>query len=117
VSEFRCRISRVRMKDGASVTILPTPMTHGDPDQPENWQGKLIQHAKQIAGHSATHSELDGYVVVGLYSDGSTSMGIRLPDRIPRALMPAYVSELIRREIIVEPEAERVFDDHFQRVE
>jgi hypothetical protein len=105
------------MKDGASVTILPTPMDHGDPENPENWRGRLIEHAKRIADYDEPHSKLDGFLVVGLYTDGTTSIGLRIPERLPRALIPAYISEVLRRDVITEREAERVFDEHFQWVE
>lgn len=117
MSEFTARISRVRMKDGASVTILPTPMDHGDPKSPENWRGKMIEHAKRIAGYDEPSSQLDGFLVIGMYSDGTTSIGLRIPDRLPRALVPAYISEVLRRDVITEKEAARVFDEHFEWVE
>jgi hypothetical protein len=117
MSEFAARISRVRMKDGASVTILPTPMDYGDPDLPENWRGKLIEHAKRIAGYDEPKSELDGFLVIGMFSDGSTSIGLRIPDRLPRPLIPGYVAEILRRDVITECAAERVFDAHFEWVE
>lgn len=117
MTDFAARISRVHMKDGASVTILPTPMDNGNPEQPENWRGKLIEHAKQIAGQDAPGSKLDGFVIMGMYSDGCTSLGFRIPDRLPRALIPAYVCEVLRRDVVTAREAEVVFDEHFQWVD
>lgn len=117
MTEFRARISRVRTKAGAHLSFLPTPLTWGDPAEPENWRGKLVHHAKTIADNDETGSKLDGFAVIGFFSDGSTSIGFRMPERIPRCLMPAYVAEILRRDVITDHEAERVFDDKFEWVE
>jgi hypothetical protein len=117
VSEFGARLSRVRMKSGADLSLLPTPLNFGDPADPENWRGKLVQHAKQIADNDETGSKLDGFIVLGMYSDGSTSIGYRLPDRLPRCLIPAYAAEILRRDVITDNEAELVFDRKFEWVE
>lgn len=117
MTEFRARIARVRMRDGASVSILPTPRNFGDPENPENWRGKLVQHAKDIADNDDPGSKLDGYIVIGMYSDGCTSIGYRMPSRIPPCLVPAYVAELLRRDVISETAASRVFDNMFQWVD
>ena len=115
---FAARIARVRMKNGgADVRVLNTPQPDTFDGKPDNLIGRIVSHAKEIAGQSETGSRLDGFVVIGLFSDGKTSAGVRLPDRLPRCLMPAYVSELLRRDLITHNEAETVFDDHFQWVD
>ena len=115
--EFAARISRVRMKNGADVSILPTPMDYGDPDAPENWRGAAVRCAKRLAEFDQPHSKLDGFITLGFYSDGSTSLGFRVPERIPRCLLPAYVADLLRRDAIMEQAAADKFDQMFQWVE
>lgn len=111
MTEFRARIRSVRMKGGgASVRILPTPEQHDG----ENWNGKLIENAKHIAGYEG---EMDGYLVLGLFADGTRSMGFRLPRRIPRELWPAYVAEVLRTDLITEWEAEGTFHRIFEWVD
>lgn len=114
---FGARIRRVRMRDGADVSILPTPMLNKLGDEPENWRGKLIANAKGIADQGSPDSKLDGFIIIGLFDDGANSIGFRLPERVPTSLWPAYVAEILRRDIVTEREAERVFDDKFQWVE
>lgn len=111
--DFRARISRVRMKEGASVTILPG----GRQPDAESVHGLLRRYASQISDMDGPGSALDGFIVIGIFSDGMTSVGYDLPTRIPRALAVPYLSEVMRRDIIMDAEAERVFDDKFQWVE
>jgi hypothetical protein len=115
--QFAARISRVRMKDGADITILPTPMDHGDPEEPENWRGAVIRCAKRVAEFDETHSRLEGFIVLGFYTDGSSSLGFRMPTHIPRCLLPGYVAEILRRDVIVATEAAEEFDRRFEWVE
>lgn len=112
------RLRSVTMKNGgAKVRVLHTPTTHEIDGVPENWQGRIIDHARHIAGLSTPDRQLDGFVIVGLFSDGTSSIGCRVPASIPRCLLPAYVEELVRRDVVTENKAERVFDQRFQWVE
>jgi hypothetical protein len=112
------RLRSIRYKDGrAALHVLHTPMVDECNGEPENWRGKLIEHSKNIACQDGAGSLLDGYLVVGLFSDGMTSVAYRLPERIPQCLAMAYISEIIRRDVVTEREAERVFDDKFEWVE
>lgn len=95
------RIGKIRLKaGGAEVRIL-----HQEQPNPggENWRGKLIEHARKIASYSGPKSDLVGYVIVGLYSDGGHASSVRW-DRnrtpIPRRLMPSYVAEIVREEMV-----------------
>jgi hypothetical protein len=103
------RIGRIRHKDGgADVRIIrqTTPDKAGE----ENWCGQIVKSARTIAEQGSPTSELVGFFVIGLFSDGAYSMGLRWDhDRspIPRSLMPAYVEELIRQDLISRPDAER----------
>lgn len=96
-----CRIGKVRMKSGGAEIRL---MRRGLPDpNGENWQGKIVEHARMCAGHSTDAAPLVGFVVLALFGDGSHSVGHRYdPDRspIPRRLLPAYVEEILREEIV-----------------
>lgn len=97
------RIRRVRFKNGGPdirVIRQETPDKGG-----ENWKGKVVEHARSIAEYSRPSAELIGFVTIGLYSDGSYSMGSRWDaDRslIPARLMPSYIAELIREELIIQ---------------
>lgn len=117
MTDFAARIRRVRLHGGADVHVLQTPMPDDINGDPENWRGKLISHAKNISGQGEPGGELDGYLIVGLFEDGSSSLAFRLPARIPQCLVPAYITELIRRDAVVSREAERVFDYKFEWVE
>lgn len=117
MSEFAARIRRVRVKNGADVHVLHNPMPDELDGTPENWRGKLIEHAKAVASQGSDDAPLDGYIVIGLFADGMSSVAFRVPQRIPSCLVPAYVAELMRRDAITENEAERVFDQRFEWVE
>lgn len=80
----------------------------------ENWTGKIVEHARAIANSSEPKSKLDGFIIIGFFDDGRSSIGFRMPARIPACLAPAYVTELVRRDFVVEREAMRVFDDKFE---
>ena len=107
MTEFRARISAVRPKNGGEIVLLPTPVNRDG----ENLRGKMIQHAKIIADNDG---EIDGFLVIGLWADGRRSLGYRMPYRIPRELLPAYIAEIIRTDCITENEAERTFDRRFE---
>jgi hypothetical protein len=117
MTEFAARIRRVRHKDGADVHILRNPMPDTLGGDPENWRGKIVEHAKSIASHDEKGSRLDGYVVIGLFSDFTSSIAFRFPERLPPCLVPGYVTELLRRDAIMSTEAERKFDEKFEWVE
>jgi len=98
-----CRIGKVRLRNGgAEVRVLDREALN--PNE-ENWRGKIIAHARQVAGYATPEAELVGFVIIGLFEDGSHSFGWRYDSTrspIPRRLMASYVAELIREEIIVD---------------
>jgi len=106
------RIGKVRMKSGgAEVRLIRQERT--DAGGTENWRGDILRCAKKCVEYSEPGSELVGFVVLGLYSDGASSVGWRHdPARavIPRALLPAYVEEIIRRDLVTHPEAVETFN-------
>lgn len=103
MTEFRARIRSVRWKDGgASLRLFPTPLNENG----ENLRGVMIDHAKMIAGHEG---ELDGFVIIGFWDDGRRSFGCRIPQRIPREMVPAYLSEIARTDVCTEHEFQRNF--------
>lgn len=113
MTEFAARIGRVRLKGGADLHILPTT----PPEAPEGLHAKVVEHAGYMAGHSQPGCELDGYVLIGMFSNGHTSVGYRLPPRMAPTLATAWICEVVRRELMVENTARNVFDDMFQWVE
>lgn len=107
MAEFRARIRSVRLKHGGNIVMFPTPIDRHN----ENLRGVMIGHAKMIAENQG---ELDGFLVIGLWADGTRSLGFRISPRIPRELLPAYVAEMIRTDCVTEWQAERTFDDKFE---
>lgn len=105
----QARIGKIKLKSGgAEIRVL-----HRDAQnlEGENWRGDLIRHARTISEHDDDKSALVGFVIVGLFDDGATSVGYRWDKErvpVPRTLMPAYVAEVIRRDLITECEAERI---------
>ena len=104
MTEFRARIRSVKMKNGgADIAMLPTPVNH----EGENLRGKMIEHARIIADNEG---DMDGFIVIGFWADGARSMGFRVPQRIPRELLPAYVAEMVRTDACTEHEFHRCFE-------
>lgn len=101
-----CQIGRVRMKaGGAEVRVIRQP------DAANNLRGVIVDHARKLANMGKPGGELVGFVWIGLYGDGTSSVGCRYDPKtspIPRALLPAYVEEVIRRDLVTAAEAEDV---------
>ncbi len=110
MTDFRTQTRRVRMKGGADVRVLRPAQE----SEPQGLHAVIVRNARMIFNHSRDGSDLDGFVLIGLYSDGTSSMGYRAPERLPRALLVAYLDEILRRDIIVENEARCIFDDKFE---
>lgn len=118
MSEFAARISRVRMKSGgADVRVL---RNHRVEEGGEDFRGALMQNARRVAEYGDA-TPLAGYVLVGIFDDGSTSVGYRYnfenERAIPRTLLPAWIAEVMRRDLISAEEARSTFDDMFQWVD
>lgn len=115
MSEFRARIGRIRMKNGgADVRVLDRKELNPDG---ENWRGKVIENARAVASFDQQGSDFVGYILIGFYSDGSSSVGFRYDANrcpIPRSLMPSYIAELVRRDMVTAPECREIFDQKFE---
>lgn len=102
MNEFRARIGRVRMKaGGADVVVLDQERIVG------NMPTEFMDHARFMALDSEPGSELAGYVIVALYSDGARNVGFDLTGdhKVPRELLPALFAELVRRKVLMQAEA------------
>lgn len=109
------RIGKITMKNGGAEDRL---IRQALPNGKENYRGVILEHARTMADQSDPGSTLIGFVMVGLYSDGKSSMGCRYDPKtspIPTALFPAYIAEIIRRDLITATEAESVACDVFNR--
>lgn len=103
------RIGKIRMKSGgAEIRVI-------DRDSPNhegsNWRGEVVKAARRAGELGNENSDLVGYVVVGIYSDGSSYVGRAWDSErctIPRALMPSWLAEVVRREMVTGPEAEAI---------
>lgn len=108
------RLRSVRMKSGgAKVRVLH----NAKPDPTDNLQGEVLRHARLASSYGNQQAPLDGFVVIALYSDGCTSVGFKLPGRLPPTLATAFLCEVIRRDLTVQNEANRVFDERFEWVD
>ncbi len=111
MTEFAARIRSVRPKhSNVHLMMLPTPVN----EDGENIAGAMLRGAKMVAGYDEPGSRLDGYILIGLFEDGKRSVGFRIPSRLPRDLMPAYVAEMLRRDAITAHEAAEEFDRRFE---
>jgi hypothetical protein len=100
---------------GAELRVIE----RGDFPNPgdEDWRGTVLRNARKVADLATDDAPLAGYVLIGLYADGGASVGFRYDkDRtpIPRALFPAWVAEVLRRDMITAHEAEITFDNMFE---
>jgi hypothetical protein len=106
------RIGKVRMKaTGFEFRVIPGA------DDPESDIGaSMIRHARSIAQWQG----LAGAIVIGVFEDGRNSVGFRWDDArspLPRSVMPTWIAEIVRREMITAPEAGEVFNENFQWAE
>ena len=105
------RIGKVRMKaTGFEFRVIDGPA------QPENDMGAtMMRHAREIGQWPC----LAGTIVIGVFEDGKTSVGIRWSDDcpMPRSLVPSWIAEIVRRDLITAAEADEVFHSNFRWVE
>jgi hypothetical protein len=115
MSEFRARIGRVRMKNGgADVRVLDREAVNS---KGEDWRGSVVSNARKIAEQATADAPLVGYLVLGIYGDGCSSIGYRYDyakSPVPRMLIPAWIAEIVRRDIITEPAAADKFNEMFE---
>lgn len=118
MSDFAARISRIRMKSGgAEVSLIRNERAERGE---EDWRGAVVRNAKRVAELASEEAPLVGYLLIGFYSDGSASSGFRIDHAgcpVPVALMPSWVAEIVRRDLIVDTEAENKFHDMFHWVD
>ena len=107
------RLRRVRFKNGTTMRVIG----NREAEPADNVAGRILSSARYAVSCETTSAHLVGYVVVGLFSDGSTTVGYKMADRIPRALAVPYLTEILRRDMLMEPEANSVFDERFQWVD
>ena len=106
------RIGKVRMKDtGFEFRVL------SGPTEPESDMGAtMMRHARGIS----QWPDMVGEVVLGVFADGSASLGFRWDDNrspVPRALVPSWITEIVRRELVTDIAAEGVFYENFEWAE
>lgn len=114
MSEFAARIGRVRMKDGANVRIL---QSRRGPDGGDDWRGAIVRNARGVAEMGTDNDPLVGYILMGIFADGSTSFGYRYDGSatpIPLALFPAWIAEIVRREMVTANKARDVFHQMYE---
>lgn len=113
MTEFRARIGRIRMKNGGAEVRL---LKGGVSDVPDR-RGELMRHARRLAEMSEQSDPLVGHIVIGFYASGKSSVGCFYDGDtcpVPRALLPAWTEELVRRDLVTDPEARDIFDQKFE---
>jgi hypothetical protein len=106
------RIGKVRMK----ATGFEFRVIEGVRDPSSDIGAKLLEHARVIA----SAEPVAGFAIISFDTDGRYRAGFRWDKElspIPMCLVPAYVAEVFRRELITGDEAEAVFDSKFEWVE
>lgn len=95
----QARIGKVTYKPG----IVPFPIYYPETNpQGDCLKGQIVKAAKEIADYE---EGMVGYVVVGLFEDGTHSMGYYLdPDcNIGQTMMPSLIADIVRRYVLTEP--------------
>ncbi len=97
---------------GADVRVLhqqPEPF-----DCEMDYRGVLTKAAREIA----SGEPLAGFVVIGIYPAGKVRVGYRYDTSadwaISRTLLPSYIAEIIRRDVVTHGEATDVFNEMFK---
>lgn len=115
MTEFRARIGRIRMKNGgADVHVLDRRAINPGG---EDWRGTIVANARKVAEQSTEAAPLVGYIMVGMYGDGCASVGWRYDwDRcpVPRMVVPTWLAEVLRRDLISEVTATDKFNEMFE---
>lgn len=116
MTEFAARIGRVRMKaGGADVHVLASKP---GPDGKDDWRGAIVRNARAVAEMGTDANPLQGYVLLGIFDDGSVSFGYRYnfeaTAAIPRRLMPSFVAECLREDLLSGERARDVFNEMFE---
>lgn len=99
-----CRIRRVRIKGGADITVLKRP-------EVSDLGGTLLEYAREIV--ESQGGGLTGFFVVGWDKDGLYSSGARVVGGIPQTLLPAWIAEVARRELVTTAQIHEVVDRHY----
>lgn len=104
-----CRIGRIRMKTGgADVRVI-------DATPPKTQFGAaLMMNARTVA---TRWDNLAGYVMIGWDSGGGYTVGWRYDPEaggIPPTLLPSWVAEVVRREIVSAQAVRDVIDREYR---
>lgn len=99
-----CRIRRVRMKGGADITLLKQPDV-------SDLGVAMIADARAIADRQGR--TLTGFFIVGWDKEGAYSSGSRVVDGIPLTLLPAWIAEVARRDMVTTKQVHEVLQDHY----
>lgn len=104
-SEAHCRVARVRMKGGgADLTVI----RRGDVS---DLAQKLMRHARQMGRET---SPLSGFLLLTWDHEGAYQLsadGHAADDNpIPLSLLPGWVAEIIRRELVTERQIQIVLE-------
>lgn len=96
-----CRIGKVRMKSGgAPITIISNRLETPD--------DRLLSAANYIA----RQPDLQGFVVIGVVAGPEYRIAVNLENTdVPETLIPAYVAEILRTNLLTRSEAAEIFDD------
>lgn len=103
-----CRIGKIKLKaGGAEVRILERPLQHA----PDSCAGTMLRHARALAEEDEG-GEMVAMMVVAIWRHGGHSFGYRYDEDCPvsRKLLPSYVAEMVRADLVTDAIAVNVFN-------
>lgn len=104
------------MKEGgADIRVIEGTPFQGDMI---DMRGDMLHAAREIT-EAFDRDEMAAFVMIALRHDGNDTGAYRMADdcHIPRMLMPSFISELVRANMIDLPLAEQTFGEMFEWVE
>lgn len=104
IETAHCRIRRVRMKNGADVTVLRRDAANG-------LGHTLMAHAREIA--TIQGDGMTGFFVVAWDEEGAYSSGTRVNAGIPQTLLPSWLAEVARRELVTTTQIRQVIEAEY----
>ena len=112
MSDFAARVGRVRMKNGgAYLTVIEGWQS---PDE-ETCEAALYDVTREVADRR----DLSAFFLTTMHTDGEVTFSHFIDGDcgIPRTLLPAYVGELVRRNVLTRSDSRQVFETMFEWAE
>lgn len=104
-----CVISRVRMKDGgADVHVLGRNVADLSPRA-----AQMVDYARRAI--TVLQGDIAGFVIVAWDPEGLNTVGADMSGQnlIPRSLLPSWVADVVRRELVTAPEIREIVNTEY----